>query len=148
MYGIFSKYLPTDQKNNKRPLWVVFYFFPRDADSNLVLIFPSLCLCHNCGAFVTVWSRCARPHLLIVAPTMNKKSVSSDTVFFIHRLSVWDSNLRERRFEPQAQGRRQYAGSRQRMCQGRRQPILSPRPAIKNGALCTIFYCCFGRIWI
>lgn len=78
----FESFRP-DQKNNKRPLWVVFYFFPRDADSNLVLIFPSLWLGHNCGAFVTVWSCYARPHLLIVAPTRNENGAFMRLFLFL-----------------------------------------------------------------
>ena len=81
----FESFRP-DQKNNKRPLWVVFYFFPRNADSNLVLIFPSLCLRHNCGAFVTVWSRCARPHLLIVAPT--RKQIIFVLILFLLAIKI------------------------------------------------------------
>ncbi len=69
--------------NNKRPLLVVCYFFRRTrirTGSRLFLVV----VCHNCGAFVTVWSCYARPHLLIVTPTRNNPKSREHTTFFVY----------------------------------------------------------------
>lgn len=66
--------------------WANLDLIPEHYAVMLVLIFPSLCLRHNCGAFVTVWSRCARPHLLIVAPT--RKQIIFVLILFLLEIKI------------------------------------------------------------